>query len=136
MGVNRKPTDQLGASRPLVSPLYQSSVYTLPDLDALDRIMNAEEPGFIYARDSHPNARVLAEQMALSEEAAWAVACASGMAAISSLMLALVSQGDRIVASNRLYGRTTQLFGQEFSRFGVQATFVDAGDLDQVQAAL
>ena len=46
----------LGQSTPLVPPLYQSSVYTLPDLDALDRILNAEAPGYIYARDGHPNA--------------------------------------------------------------------------------
>ena len=52
---------------PLVPPLYQSSVYTLPDLDALDRIMNGEEPGFIYARDGHPNARHLADQLAALE---------------------------------------------------------------------
>jgi cystathionine beta-lyase/cystathionine gamma-synthase len=136
MSVPRKPTDQFGASRPLVPPLYQSSVYTLPDLDALDRIMNAEEPGFIYARDSHPNARQLAEQLAVSEEATWAVVCGSGMAAISAILLSTVTQGDRVVASNRLYGRTAQLFAQEFSRFGVQTTFVDAGDLDQVQSAL
>ena len=54
----------LGRSTPLVPPLYQSSVYTLPDLDALDRIVNGEEPGFIYARDGHPNAKALADQLA------------------------------------------------------------------------
>ena len=48
---------RLGQSVPLVPPLYQSSVYNLPDLDALDRVMNGEEPGFIYARDGHPNAQ-------------------------------------------------------------------------------
>ena len=53
---------ELGVSVPLVPPLYQSSVYTLPDLDALDRIMNAEAPGFIYARDAHPNASRLAAE--------------------------------------------------------------------------
>src|SRR5712691_7907134 len=99
----------LGASVPLVPPLYQSSVYTLPDLDALDRIMTAEEPGFIYARDAHPNARLLADLLAPMEGADWAVICGSGMAAISALLLATVQQGERIVASNRLYGRTTQL---------------------------
>src|ERR1700745_4141854 len=110
----------LGDSAPLVPPLYQSSVYTLPDLDALDRIMNAEEPGFIYARDGHPNARHLAAQIAQLEGAAWGVVCGSGMAAISAILLPLLQQGDRIVASNRLYGRTSQLFAQEFSRYGVQ----------------
>src|SRR5437867_2822179 len=89
----------LGLSTPLVPPLYQSSVYTLPDLDALDRIMNAEEPGFIYARDGHPNARQLADQLAALEGASWAAICGSGMAAITAGLLAVVQQGDRIVAS-------------------------------------
>ena len=126
----------LGQSTPLVPPLYQSSVYTLPDLDALDRIMNAEAPGFIYARDGHPNARQLADQLAAVENASWGVVCGSGMAAISALVLATTSRGDRVVASNRLYGRTTQLFRDELSRYGVETTLVDVNNLDEVKAAL
>jgi cystathionine beta-lyase/cystathionine gamma-synthase len=126
----------LGKSVPLVPPLYQSSVYTLPDLDALDRIMNAEEPGFIYARDAHPNARHLADSLAALEGASWTLVCGSGMAAITVSLLALVQQGDRIIASNRLYGRTTQLLHDQLARFGVQSTFVDGSDLGQVRAAL
>src|ERR1700676_1914442 len=97
----------LGASTPLTPPLFQSSVYTLPDLDALDRIMNGEEPGFIYARDGHPNARQLAAKLAHYEAGQWGVICGSGMAAISGILLATCQQGARVVASNRLYGRTT-----------------------------
>src|SRR5579871_6443840 len=131
-----EPQPPLGQSAPLVPPLYQSAVYTLPDLDALDRIMNAEAAGFIYARDAHPNARHLAAQVAGLEGASWAVVCGSGMAAISGILLSLVQQGDRILASNRLYGRTAQLFSQELGRYGVQTTFVDAGDLGAVRGAL
>jgi cystathionine beta-lyase/cystathionine gamma-synthase len=116
--------------------LYQSSVYTLPDLDALDRIVNAEEPGFIYARDGHPNAKALAEQLAALEGGTWAMICGSGMAAITASLLTLVQQGERVVASNRLYGRTTQLLAEELSHFGVQTSFVDCSDLAQVRAAL
>src|SRR5437764_364142 len=126
----------LGRSTPLVPPLYQSSVYTLPDLDALDRIMNAEEPGYIYARDAHPNARHLAAELATWEAADWAVICGSGMAAISAFLLAILQHGDRLVASNRLYGRTTQLLDQELGRFGVRTAFVDCNDLGAVQRAL
>ena len=126
----------LGTSEPLVPPLYQSSVYTLPDLDALDRIMNAEESGFIYARDSHPNAKWLGEELAAAEGAAWGVICGSGMAAITAGLLSLTQQGDRIVASNRLYGRTSQLLAQELPRYGVQTTFVDSSDPEEVRAAL
>src|SRR5467141_567111 len=102
--------DFLGETMPLVAPIYQASVYTIPDLDALDAIMNDGEPGFIYARDAHPNARLLAKLLAQAESAAWGVITGSGMAAISAIVLATVQQGQRILASNRLYGRTVQLF--------------------------
>jgi cystathionine beta-lyase/cystathionine gamma-synthase len=130
------PKTSLGQSVPLVPPLYQSSVYSLPDLDALDRIMNAEQPGYIYARDAHPNARQLAAQLAQIENARWAVVCGSGMGAISAAVLATVSAGERIVASNRLYGRTTQLFMEELPRFGIETTLVDTNDLAAVRKAL
>ena len=93
-------------------------------------------PGFIYARDGHPNARQLADQLAGLEGAKWSVVCGSGMAAISAVVLSLVANGERIVASNRLYGRTTQLFMEELPRFGVTTTLVDTNDLDAVRTAL
>ncbi len=129
-------TPSLGNTIPLVPPLYQSSVYTLPDLDALDAILGDGEPGFIYARDAHPNARLLAQRLAELEHARWGVVCGSGMAAISALLLATVQQGQRVVASNRLYGRTVQLLEQELKRFGVATEFVDCNDLDAVALAL
>jgi cystathionine gamma-synthase len=125
-----------GSSTPLTPPLYPSAVYTLPDLDALDRILDANEAGFIYARDAHPNARRLAAKLAELEGARWALTTSSGMAAISALVLANIGQGQRVVASNRLYGRTTQLFQQELPRLGMQTTLVDISDLNKVKAAL
>jgi cystathionine beta-lyase/cystathionine gamma-synthase len=135
MADNSPPLD-LGASGPLVAPLYQSAVYTLPDLDALDRIMTNESPGFIYARDSHPNARLLADHLSVMESAEWGLATSSGMSALSAILLATLQQGGRVVASNRLYGRTSQLLHQELLRFGVQTTFADTNDLRQVESAL
>src|SRR5207253_169604 len=81
------------------------------------------------ARDGHPNAQRLAQRLAKLEGGGWAVMGGSGMASISAAVLVLVGQGERIVASNRLYGRTTQLFTQELARFGVQTTLVDCTDL-------
>ena len=87
MADTRKPPAELGASRPLVPPLYQSSVYTLPDLDVLDRVTEGAEAGYIYARDGHPNARRLGDRLAGLEGAAWGLVTASGMAAISAALL-------------------------------------------------
>src|SRR5271169_2317683 len=99
MSQAKKPS--LGATTPLVTPIYQSSVYTIPDLDALDAIMNDGEPGYIYARDAHHNAKLLGTQLARAESAEWGIVTGSGMAAISAIVLATVQQGQRILASNR-----------------------------------
>ncbi|MGE3803197.1 MAG: PLP-dependent aspartate aminotransferase family protein [Gemmataceae bacterium] len=132
----RKPGD-LGSSEPLVPPIHQSSVYTLPDLEALDRIVEGQEAGYIYARDSHPNARTLAAALAHLEGGDWGLVCGSGMAAISATLLALLDDNSkRIVASSYLYGRTTQLLGQELPRFGVTTDFVDTSSSDAVVDAL
>lgn len=120
-------------SQPLVPPLCQSSVYTLPDLDALERIYSGTDTGFIYARDGHPNAAQLAETISTLHHAQWSQVCGSGMAALSAAMIPLLRQGDRIVASNRLYGRTTQLLRNELARFGVTTSIVNANDLEAVR---
>jgi cystathionine beta-lyase/cystathionine gamma-synthase len=130
------PRLDLGVSTPLVPPLFQSAVYTLPDLDALDRISNAEAPGYIYARDAHPNSRLLAARLAVLESAEWGLVTSSGMSALSGILLATLQQGGRVVASNRLYGRTSQLLHQELARYGVKTTFVDTNDLHQVEKEL
>lgn len=128
--------EALGPSEPLVTPLYQSAVYSLPDLDALDQIMNGEQPGFIYARDGHPNARRLAADLAQREGGTWGIITGSGMAALSAIFLATCQSGQRIVGGNRLYGRTVQLLHDELGRFGVTCSFVDVCDLDAVRTAL
>jgi cystathionine beta-lyase/cystathionine gamma-synthase len=125
----------LGSSVPLVPPLFQSSVYSLPDLDALDEILEGGHAGFIYARDGHPNARLLAQELAALEKASWALICGSGMAAITATLLSVAQQGSRLLAGNSLYGRTTQLF-QDLVRYGVQTDFIDPRDPGQVQGAL
>ncbi|HVS38644.1 MAG TPA: aminotransferase class I/II-fold pyridoxal phosphate-dependent enzyme [Gemmataceae bacterium] len=135
MADDRPPTE-LGASTPLAPPLFPSSVYTMPDLDAYERIMRAEAPGFYYARDGHPNAHRLAARLAAMEGGRWGVICGSGMAAISALFLATLRSGDRVVASNRLYGRASQLLRQEMIRLGVKTDFVDLNDLEEAKKAL
>ncbi len=125
----------LGEAVPLVPPLYQSSVYNLPDIDALDRIYNGEATGFIYARDGHPNAKTLADQLAVWERAQWGLVTGSGMGALAAAFLGYVSAGERIIASNRLYGRTTKLLRQEMARFQVKTSVVDCNDLAAVEQA-
>ncbi|OWK37552.1 trans-sulfuration enzyme family protein [Fimbriiglobus ruber] len=126
----------LGRSVPLAPPLHTTSVFAIPDLDALDAIYNGEAPGFIYARDGNPNVQHLADVLTRLARGKWGVVTASGMGATSAALLAVASAGSRIVASNQLYGRTAKLLRAEFGRFGVTTTFVDTFDLDATRAAL
>jgi cystathionine beta-lyase/cystathionine gamma-synthase len=124
------------ASTPLAPALYPSSVYVMADLSVHDRIQEGAEAGFIYARDAHPNAKLLGDQMTAAEKAEWAVVCGSGMGSISACVLGVLKGGDRLVASDRLYGKTARLFREELPRLGVQTTYVDITELDEVRRSL
>ncbi|MGL6096146.1 MAG: trans-sulfuration enzyme family protein [Fimbriiglobus sp.] len=126
----------LGRTAPLVPPLYPASVYTFPDLDALDAVYAGAEPGFVYARDGHPNGKHLADELTALEGGAWGIATGSGMGATVAAVLPLVAAGDRIVAASRLYGRTAQFFRDHLGRFGVTTTFADVSDPAAVRAAV
>ncbi len=128
--------DFFGSAPPLVPPLVTSAVFRVRDLDHLDQIIGGETPGYIYARDGHPNAKLLADDLSKRHRAEWTLICSSGMAAISLAILGCVSSGERIVASNRLYGRTNKLLREEMKRFNVEVDFVDVNDLNRVESAL
>ena len=115
-------------TRPLAPPLHPAAVYALPDLDALDAVY-AGGPGFLYARDGHPNASRLAERLAALEGGTWGVVTGTGMGALVAATLSCVSAGGRVVAADRLYGKTAKLLHAELARFGVVTTPADATDL-------
>jgi cystathionine gamma-synthase len=123
-------------TRPLVTPLYPSVVYCANDADQMDRVYERRDAGFTYAREGHPNAELLAGQIAALEGAEAGVVVGSGMAAVSGIVLALTRAGDHVVAGNQLYGRTARLLGQELTRFGVTVDLVDATSLAAVERAM
>jgi cystathionine gamma-synthase len=130
------PDRPLGVSRPGAPPIYPASVYHLPDVNALDRVCEGRADGYIYARDRHPNAQALADQLAHLEAGRWAAIAASGMGATVATLLALLRHGDRVLASDQLYGRTTQFLAQELPRFGVETVWVDTSSPAAVRAAM
>ena len=100
---------------PLVPPLHLSVVARLDGLDHVDALYEGRAEGFIYARDGHPNASQLAEKVAALEGAASALVCASGMAAESAALLALLDGGDHVALSEGVYGKTAVLLGRELA---------------------
>ncbi|HJO34987.1 MAG TPA: O-succinylhomoserine sulfhydrylase [Gammaproteobacteria bacterium] len=95
-----------------------------------------EEPGNIYSRFTNPTVRAFEQRLAAMEGAEACVGTASGMGAITATLLALLGQGDHIVASEGLFGTTTGLLGNHLPRFGIAVSLVPPGDLDAWRAAM
>src|SRR4051794_36418780 len=95
----RPSDDPPSRTAPLSPPIELSAVYRIDGLAQIDALYEGGEPGFIYARDGHPNAARLAAKVAALEGAEAALVCASGMAAESALFLTVLGRGDEIAIS-------------------------------------
>jgi methionine-gamma-lyase len=120
-------------------PLHMATTFKLPKFgvklfDAL--MMDSARPPFAYTRWGNPTLRALEDRLATLEGAEAAVATASGMAAISALVLTFLSGGDHLIASEVCYAGAVELFGLHLPRFGIEVSLVDTSDLEQVRAAL
>ncbi|MDP9237193.1 MAG: PLP-dependent aspartate aminotransferase family protein [Chloroflexota bacterium] len=129
--------DAVGATNgPISPPLVLSSVFETPTLEMAGRAIRGEPGAYIYSRDANPTVVMLERALAALEGAEAAVATGSGMGAISTLFVALLSAGDHVVMARELYGATVLLLSQYLSRFGVWATAADATNLVAVEAAI
>ncbi|WP_323004250.1 O-succinylhomoserine sulfhydrylase [Denitromonas sp.] len=115
--------------------MYLTSSFVFDNAAQAAARFSGEEPGNVYARFTNPTVTALQSRLAALEGGEACVATASGMAAILSMVMALLKTGDHVVASQGLFGSTQQLFGNVFSRFGIETTFVPAADIAAYDAA-
>jgi O-succinylhomoserine sulfhydrylase len=95
-----------------------------------------EEPGNIYSRFTNPTVAMFQSRLAALEGAQACVATATGMAAVSTMAMGLLSSGDHLIAARGVFGTVVPLFNQILGRFGIETTWVDPTDLDAWRAAL
>lgn len=124
------------AAGALVTPIYQASTFRFDSAEQGAKRFALEEDGYIYTRLGNPNSTELEQKMALLEGAEAAMSTGSGMGAITSAFWSVLEPGDHIVAGKALYGCTFAFLGHGASKFGIETTFVDMGNLDEVEAAL
>ncbi|HWQ71594.1 MAG TPA: aminotransferase class I/II-fold pyridoxal phosphate-dependent enzyme [Desulfitobacteriaceae bacterium] len=110
---------------PETLPVYLTSAYALEDVSALDEIQANKADGYLYSREAAPNADAVAEIIADADKGEQALVFASGMAAITTTVLAFVQTGDHIIAASVLYGGVYNFLANELARFGVEVSFVD-----------
>jgi methionine-gamma-lyase len=118
-------------------PIFQSSTFRFATNERFAKAIRFEDPGYVYSRGyGNPTVDALQDAVADLEETERAIGFSSGMAAISTLFLTVASAGTRVVAGSALYGGTVSVLRHLLARFGVEVTFVDPTDLDQVRVAL
>lgn len=124
----------------LTVPIYQSVAYEFEDFAAARETFALERLGNIYSRNGNPTNAVLERRVADLEGGFGAVAVGSGQSAVAIALLTLIAaagQGPHhIVASNKLYGGTSDLLGDTFDDLGIAVTFVDPLDVHAWAAAI
>ena len=120
----------------LAMPIYQTSTFIFDSAEQGGRRFALEEAGYIYTRLGNPTTTVLENKIAALEEGEAAVATSSGMGAISSTLWTVLKAGDHIVTDKTLYGCTFALMCHGLTRFGIEVTFVDTSNLDEVKNAM
>ncbi|MGE3295102.1 MAG: cystathionine gamma-synthase family protein [Geminicoccaceae bacterium] len=143
MGYGYSPSLSEGALKP---PIFLTSTFVFEsaqqgkeffDLTAGRRELRpGEKPGLVYSRFNNPNFEILEDRLAVWDEAERSAVFASGMAAIATVMLALLRPGDSLLHSRPLYGGTETLIRNQLTAFGVTPVgFTDGCDPAQIEAA-
>lgn len=122
-----------GATKP---PIVQASAFAYDSAEALEDIFKGRAMGQVYTRIGNPTLESLEKRLALVENGIAAVVTASGMAAITTAVMAVVRSGDEILSSSSLFGGTYSLFHDTLANYGIGTTFFDPTDLAALEAGI
>jgi len=112
----------------VVSPIHLSTTYAMRKL--------GERRKYIYTRSGNPTRDRLERKLASLESGKYALAFSSGLAAEATVLISLLSKGDHVIAFDDLYGGTKRLFNNVMTKFGIEFSYVDARDVDNVKNAI
>lgn len=120
----------------LAVPIFQTSTFIFDSAEQGGRRFALEEEGYIYSRLGNPTVTTLETRVAALEEGEAAVATSSGMGAITSVLWTVLKAGDHVVTDKTLYGCTFAMMSHGLTKFGIEISFVDTSNLDEVRAAI
>ncbi|MEO1514856.1 MAG: aminotransferase class I/II-fold pyridoxal phosphate-dependent enzyme [Bacteroidota bacterium] len=128
-------------TRPHQLPIYATSSFEFETIDQGIHIFEGKESGHVYGRYGNPTMEVVAEKIARLEgygldKEVKGILVSSGMSAISTLLLALLRPGDKILTQGNLYGGTTELFLKIFQPMGIELVLTDLTKIDSVEEQL
>ena len=112
------------ASGSTMTPIYQVSAFSHSSAEQLEKVFNNKAPGYAYSRIGNPTVTSFEARIAALENGAGAVACSSGMAAVTMALLNILESGDEIIVGAGLFGGTIDLL-KDLEAFGITAHFAD-----------
>lgn len=115
-----------GVGAPVTSAIVRSSTFTLASTEELRLWAEGKSKAFMYTRDGNPTLAMAEKKLAALEGAEDAVVTSSGMAAITSTLLAFLANGDEIISTSEIYGGAYRLMRDIFPRFGITVRHVDS----------
>ncbi|MCK5029384.1 MAG: PLP-dependent transferase [Bacteroidales bacterium] len=119
-----------------VTPIYQTSTFAFKSAKHGADLFAGREKGFIYTRIGNPTIGALEDKLAELENGCGGIALASGMAAVTTVYMAFLGQGEHIVCTSAVYGPSRAVLESHFSKFGVEFTFVDSSNLQEIEDAI
>ncbi|MDK2807127.1 MAG: O-acetylhomoserine (thiol)-lyase [Thermoanaerobacterium sp.] len=128
---NYGPDEKTGAS---LTPIYQSTSFS-HSAEELENIFKGSEYGFTYTRINNPTIEAFERRIASLESGIGAVACSSGMAAITLALLNILKTGDEILSSSGIFGGTYELF-KDFENFGITVKFAKDNSIDAFKESI
>ena len=121
--------DRFGATQ---TPIYQVSAFSQQSAERLGKVFENKAPGFSYTRIGNPTVDSFEKRIAALEGGIGAVACSSGMAAVTMALLNILRAGDEIIVGAGLFGGTIDLFS-DLEAFGIKACFVDTVTAESIK---
>ena len=116
--------------------LFLTQGFIYDSAEQCEARFKGEDPGFLYSRFSNPNISMFEQRMIELEGAEAARATATGMAAVTTAILAPLKAGDHVVAAKAMFGSCRYVVEDLLPRYGIQSTLVDGLDLDQWRKAM
>lgn len=124
------------ATGAVAPPLFQTSTFAFENAAQGAARFAGEEEGYIYTRMGNPTIARLEEAIATVEGGAGAIATGSGMACVCNLVFSLMNAGDHLVGTSSVYGPSRMVIERDWKRFGVESSFVDTSNIDEIKAAI
>ena len=120
----------------VMTPIYQSSTFAFKNTAEVIKFQDGDPSKYLYTRYGNPTLRVVEEKMSALEGGEAALVVSSGMAAVSTIALTLVSSGEEIISTEPVYGGTYHLFNDVFPKLGIKVHFVKPEEVDEAKRLL